>query len=164
MAEQIAADTTNSIPLNGSATAASLPAPDPIPDDNSDKPSSYRVLEREMLFWHDKGEEIYNLILEFLKDHQNLHNRNNANLITQVAKALADHKSKAVDAAAKLAAYQLPKLQAIDINQSTTHKFVVLAPPLIPDTNKWLEAVNQAPPRQISNDAILAQLKDKSNG
>lgn len=122
--------------------AAGSPLENTVASDlTPDKPSSYKVLETEMLFWHQKGEQLYNFLIDFVKAHQNLHNRNNANLVTQITKLLADTKSKAVDAAAKLAPFQLPKLQAIDIQNKSTVRFVVAAPPLAKSNGEWLANV-----------------------
>lgn len=113
------------------------------PEAQLEKAFSYRIIKKQAQFWDERGDLLLQLIVEFLNDHTSLHKRDNADLIAKSAKALGEARVKAVDAAAKLIQFELPKLGALEVKNKNIHKFVVLAPRVCDNASQWLEMAKQ---------------------
>ena len=53
-------------------------------------------------------------------------------------KHMAEAKKLAIDCASKLAPYESPRLEAIEVKQKTVTKFVIESPTAIKDQSQWL--------------------------
>ena len=106
-------------------------------DNEEDNPNSaVAVLRTQMLFYRDQAETLCEKIIDALKA-----NNARGDLIAMMYKYANEAKKMAIDCANKLAPYESPKLQAIEVKNTTVTKFVIEAPTLATDQNSWLENV-----------------------
>ncbi len=61
-----------------------------------------------------------------------------ADLAAVMYKHMAEAKKMAIDCASKLAPYESPRLEAIEVKQKTVTKFVIESPTAIKDQSQWL--------------------------
>lgn len=155
----------NTAHINGAAqsSAAQFAASDQTTEDIADpqKSSSFVVIEKNMLFWDERGEDLLKKLLKFLDTHENKFGISAADKVARVTQALADAKQKAVDAAAKLIPFQAPKLSNIELKSKQVHRFVVQAPTPAPNAHAWLSQVNQEAKMLPSAQQIIAKNKEE---
>lgn len=121
--------------LQQQAEAASAEDPD----------TAVATLRREMLFYRDQAATLCEKIMELLKE-QNAR----GDLIAMMYKYANEAKKMTIDCANKLAPYESPKLQAIEVKQTSITKFVIEAPTLATDPSSWLSNVKSE--RKLLND------------
>ena len=108
-------------------------AQDRKPDDPPD--SAVQTLRGEMLYFRDQGQALLDAIIEEFKKIT----PQRQDLIAQLVKYKMEAKKMSIDCAAKLAPYEAPRLESIEVKQKTITKFVIEAPSAIKDTNEWLQ-------------------------
>lgn len=106
------------------------------PQDDTDPNSAVAVLRTQMLFYRDQAETLCEKIIESLKA-----NNARGDLVAMMYKYANEAKKMAIDCANKLAPYESPKLQAIEVKNTTITKFVIEAPTLATDQDSWLTNV-----------------------
>ena len=92
-----------------------------------------------MVFYEDKGLQLLSSIRKELKEHSIAR----GDLVVTMTKNLLHCKDMAIECAHKLAPYQAPKLQSIEVKKKITHKFVIQGPSVVKDANIWLKQVEQ---------------------
>ena len=106
----------------------------PDPNTLAAKDSAVQTLQSEMVFYRDQAAELIERIIEMLKSQGA-----NGLAIAMMYKHMAEAKKMAVDTAAKLAPYQSPRLQSIEVTKQTTHKYVIESPKRIDSEQDWIE-------------------------
>lgn len=104
--------------------------------DAEDPNSAVATLRNQMLFYRDQAETLCEKIIETLKQ-QNAR----GDLVAMMYKYANEAKKMAIDCANKLAPYESPKLQAIEVKNTTVTKFVIEAPTLEKNQDAWLSNV-----------------------
>lgn len=99
-----------------------------------DPDSATAVLKQQMLYHRDQAQEIIEKIISLLKQ-----NNTRGDLVAMMYKYLTECNKIVIDCAAKLAPYESPKLESIEIKKTVTNKFVIQAPTAFSDQNSWLE-------------------------
>lgn len=122
---------------------------DPVEDD--DPNSAVAVLRTQMLFYRDQAETLCEKIIETLKA-----NNARGDLVAMMYKYANEAKKMAIDCANKLAPYESPKLQAIEVKNTTITKFVIEAPTLETNQDKWLTNV-------MNEQKMLTNIKRAAN-
>jgi hypothetical protein len=100
------------------------------------------VLYDKMMFYHTKAETIANGLMNVIKSGVVAR----ADLLVALHKDMHKFNSIVIECASKLAPYQSPKLETVEVRNTNTVRFVVEAPRPINDTKKWLESTKQLPP------------------
>ena len=111
------------------------------------KRSAVDVLHDTMVFYEDKGLQLLLAIKKEIKENSS----SRGDLLVTMTKQLLHCKDMSIECAHKLAPYQAPKMQSIEIKKKITHKFVIQGPNTIKDANTWLKQVEQIqlePPRE----------------
>jgi len=108
-------------------------APQPDQASLAAKDSAVQTLQSEMVFYRDHAALLIEKIIESLKSQGA-----NGLAIAMMYKHAADAKKMCVDTAAKLAPYQSPRLQSIEVTKQTTHKYVIEAPKRIDSEQDWI--------------------------
>ena len=103
------------------------------------KRSAIEVLHDQMVFYEDKGLTLLLAIKREIKENSS----SRGDLLVSMTKNLLHCKDMAIECAHKLAPYQAPKLQSIEVKKKITHKFVIQGPDTIKDSNIWLKQVEE---------------------
>ena|SRR6185436_12880668 len=96
--------------------------------------SAVQTLRQEMIYFRDQAAVLLDTIIAELKKEPVRHD-----LIAQMVKYKMESKKMAVDCAAKLAPYEAPRLESVEIKQKTVTKYVIEAPSIMKDPNQWLD-------------------------
>ena len=99
-----------------------------------DPDSAVSTLRREMLFYRDQAQTLCEKISDLLKEQNS-----RGDLVAMMYKYANEAKKMAIDCAAKLAPYESPKLESIELKESSVVRFVIETPSLATDPNAWLE-------------------------
>lgn len=103
-------------------------------EDDTDPDSAIAVLRQQMLFYRDQAEEICEKIIEALKK-----NNSRGDLVAMMYKHLSDASKMTIDCAAKLAPYQSPRLESVEVKKTVTNRYVIQAPTAFNDQDLWLQ-------------------------
>lgn len=95
--------------------------------------SAVQTLRGEMLYFRDQAAVLLDTIIEECKNQKRM------DLVSQMVKFKMEAKKMAVDCAAKLAPYEAPRLESVEIKQKTVTKYVIEAPTAMKDPNLWLD-------------------------
>lgn len=112
-------------PLNGSYSAELKP--------DSRKPRD--VLRDTMHFYDKTAKDIITDIILRLKEENG---RGTGSELAMMYKRFHECTDIAIRCAEKLAPYEHPKLESIEVKKELTHRFVLRAPPATIDTKEWL--------------------------
>lgn len=112
------------------------------------------ILYEKMMFYNDKAYIIANGLIKVIQEGE----KARGDLLVSLSKDLHRFNDIVIDCATKLAPYQAPKLGALEVRNNTTVRFVVAAPPLEANTNKWLDKVVKEQKLLIKPDAIDAEV------
>lgn len=93
------------------------------------------VLRDTMLFYDTQAKDIIADIILRLKEEQM---RGTASELALMYKKFSECTQIAIDCASKLAPYEHPKLESIEVRKELTHRFVIRAPTVMPDEKEWL--------------------------
>ncbi len=116
-------------------------------EDHENPNSAVAVLRHEMIFYRDQAATLCEKIMELLKEQNS-----RGDLIAMMYKYANEAKKMTIDCANKLAPYESPKLQAIEVKETRVTKFVIEAPTLATNPASWLENVK-------SEKKLLSDLK-----
>lgn len=128
--------------------------------DNPD--TAVATLRREMLFYRDQATTLCEKIMELLKEQNS-----RGDLIAMMYKYCNEAKKMTIDCANKLAPYESPKLQAIEVKETSVTRFVIEAPTLATNPQSWLDNVKSEKRllNDMRNNADEAQiLESDTNG
>lgn len=100
------------------------------PTDNA----AVTTLRDQMIFYRDQAEELCFRIMEALKS-----SGARPDLMAVMYKHMTEARKTAIDCAAKLAPYESPRLESIEVNKKTVIQHVIKAPTAISNTDDWLE-------------------------
>lgn len=92
-----------------------------------------------MIFYDEKGRKLFLDIREYLAKHED----KRGDLLAKMAKLMSECKAIAIECASKLAPYQSPKLESIEVNKKVTHRYVIQAPHQISNADDWLKSINK---------------------
>ncbi len=95
---------------------------------------SLAALRKQLVFYDTKAEEICLMIMEEIKKQGG-----RTDLMTVMYKHMTEARKMAIDTASKLAPYENPRLESIEVNKRTVTKFVIEAPSAIKNTDEWLD-------------------------
>lgn len=104
----------------------------------------YRAIDKlyeKMMFYDTAAVVMGNKICKLLE-------RSDKSLGIELAgmyKTMGGFNNIVIDCAAKLAPYQTPKLQTVEVNKKIEHRFVIRAPLQSPNTANWLKAIEASP-------------------
>lgn len=135
------------------------------------KSKAVDILYENMVFYNHKASELIVQIMEII----NTGKIARGDLLVQLTKMQNKYKELAIDCAGKLAPYQTPRLESVEVKKTTVHRFVIKAPNVITDTSKWFKAIGVpqlAPPTDtrgieapLNNHQIPdLEVIDKNNG
>lgn len=117
--------------------------------------SSVEIMREIMVFNHVKAK---NIILDILMELKKENRR--GDLIAMMYKKYTEVNTLVIDCAAKLAPYEKPRLQSIEVKSEVEHKFVLRAPTQLNSTGEWLSMVKANAPAQLQNfvhDQVIKQ-------
>ena len=97
------------------------------------------ILYDKMMFYSGKAATITNALVKFIQNNQQAR----GDLLVQLHKEMHRFNAIAIDCASKLAPYQSPKLETIEVHNKVTRRYVVVAPKSITDVKDWLAIVNR---------------------
>lgn len=95
------------------------------------------LLYEKMMFYHDKARTILTAII----DDMNQNEQTDAKIRIQAMRMLKEADEIAIDCAVKLAPFQSPKLESVEVNNKVEHRYVMRAPAQFKSTNDWAAAV-----------------------
>ena len=104
------------------------------------KRKATEILYDKMMFYHKKADDIAKFLISVIESGKMAR----GDLLAQIHKDMHRFNDIVIECASKLAPYQDAKLQNIEIKQKVTHRFVVVAPRPIANTDSWLEEVEQS--------------------
>lgn len=104
------------------------------------KRKATEVLYDKMMFYHNKADQIAKFIISVIESGKIAR----GDLLAQIHKDMHRFNDIAIECASKLAPYQSPKLESVEVKQKITHRFVVAAPKPIANTQNWLAEIEQA--------------------
>jgi hypothetical protein len=100
-----------------------------------DKRKPRDVLRDMMLFYDGQFKDIVADVILKLREEPS---KTNVSDIAAMVKAFHEAAKMALDCATKLAPYEHPKLESIEVRKELTHRFVIRAPTVMPDRVEWL--------------------------
>ena len=118
-------------PANGSAYNSDL---------KPDLRKPREVLRDLMIFYDTQAKEIITDIIFRLKECPS---RGTASELAFMYKKFSECADVAIRCAEKLAPYEHPKLESIEVKKELTHRFVLRAPPATIDTKEWLDKAQE---------------------
>lgn len=104
------------------------------------KRKATEILHDKMIFYNAKAQEIANFIISVIESGKMAR----GDLLAQIHKDMHRFNDIVIECASKLAPYQSPKLETVEVKQKITHRFVVAAPKPIANTQSWLNEINQS--------------------
>lgn len=113
------------------------------------------ILYNKMMFYNDKATIITEALIKIVQTQQQAR----GDLLIQLHRDLHKFNEITIECAAKLAPYQIPKLNSIEVRNEHVHKFVMLAPKTIQSKDKWLDAVKSE--QKLITDASFEEISDK---
>jgi hypothetical protein len=119
------------------------------------------VIALQMQWFNSEAESLLTRLIARLEEHGA-----RSEVLLNLWRELIQMRRDAVDTASKLVKFVHPSLEAVSVKQETTHHFVIQAPPIIEDAEKWLEhcrkdAATRAVATDIKIDAAIDAAKQK---
>lgn len=102
------------------------------------------VLYEQLYFYRNEANKLGMKIAEILKNEP----KARGDLLFNLYKIMMDNRKLLIDVATKLAPYEHPKLESIEVKSQVEHRYVIRAPNQIKTTGDWLKSVgreDQAP-------------------
>jgi hypothetical protein len=120
------------------------------------------VMALQMQFFNSEAEQLTQDLIAALKK-QNVR----AETLLGLYREMLQHRKDYADIAQKLAKFVHPAMESVSVKQETTHKFVVVAPPIIEDAQAWLDKCNadirsRAIKQDLDIDRMLTDAKKTS--
>lgn len=109
--------------------------------------NAVETLAENMDFYNNKAEALLLQLREQMKQ------ASRGDLAAAMTKHILHCRDMAIECAAKLAPYQNPKLQSVEVNKKVTHRFVIQAPKIIKDSSEWLRTVNESNELTVQREA-----------
>lgn len=116
------------------------------------KKSATEILYEKMIFYNRRAIKLYADIRKKLKEDSDKGEPTRGDIMAQMVKYMNAANDVCIECAAKLAPYQSPKLQSMEVNKKVTHRFVIQAPKQVEDSASWL-AQSQAPMKLLNGTA-----------
>lgn len=91
------------------------------------------LIYKTMVFYETKAETIIESLIARIRDDD----RARGDLLMKMALELRKCKELVIDCATKLAPYQTPKLESLEVKSKVEHRFVVRAPQSIKSVEEW---------------------------
>ena len=110
-----------------------------------DNRTSTEVL-REIMLFHDTKAKI--IILDIVNRLNDLE-KSRGDLLAMMYKKYSETVQIVIDCAAKLAPYEKPRLQAVEVKSTVEHRFVLRAPEQASNSNTWLQQVQSGTPIEL---------------
>lgn len=104
------------------------------------KKKATEVLYEKMVFYDKKAKELYFEIKKVLKSSDGAQR---GDILAQMTKYMQRANDICIDCASKLAPYQSPRLQSMEVKKNVTHRFVIQAPKPATDSSAWLEEADK---------------------
>lgn len=104
------------------------------------KKKATEILYEKMVFYDKKAKELYLEIKKVLKTGDA---SQRGDILAQMTKYLSKANDICIDCASKLAPYQSPRLQSMEVKKNVTHRFVIQAPKPAVDSAQWLEEADK---------------------
>ena len=95
-----------------------------------------REVLRDLMNFYDK--QAKDVIVEIISRLKECPSRGTASELAFMYKKFSECADIAIRCAEKLAPYEHPKLESIEVKKELTHRFVLRAPPATIDTKEWL--------------------------
>lgn len=111
------------------------------------------VLYQKMHAYNKEAKEILNYLIEQMK----LQNKN-APALKTLYQLMAKADDVAIDCAHKLAPYQTPKLESIEVKSKTIHQFVLRAPQSVKSVEQWMA---QTGAEKLNSELVNRKLDNK---
>lgn len=111
------------------------------------------VLYEKMVFYDNRAKKILNAIIEDMK----LEVQADAKTRLAAVKMLKDCDEIALDCAVKLAPFQTPKLESVEVNAKVENRYVMRAPVISKSEQDWMKstgAIMHEPPKVIEHKAV----------
>lgn len=105
------------------------------------KKKATEVLYEKMIFYDTKAKQLYSEIKKVLKSSDAAQR---GDILAQMTKYIQRANDICIECAAKLAPYQSPRLQSMEVKKQTTVRFVIQAPKPAQDSNSWLESASES--------------------
>lgn len=112
------------------------------------------VLREVMTFHHEKAKDIILSIITLLKKEE----KPRGDLLANMYKEYSRNTDLAVDCAAKLAPFESPKLQSMEVKNEMVHKFVMRVPAQSMSTDDWMQATGAK--RAVIEQKIAPNVED----
>lgn len=95
------------------------------------------LLYQKMMFYAEKSQTILKAIIQDMNDNPE---GGDAKLRIQAMRMLKESDELAIDCAVKLAPFQSPKLESVEVNNKVEHRYVMRAPAQFKSTDDWAKA------------------------
>lgn len=124
------------------------------------------VLYKKMLFYDVKAK----LLLEKIVEENKKSDKARGDIEVWAYKELRKCDDIVIDCAHKLAPYQSPKLESIEVKKQVEHRYVMRTPSPIKDTNEWMRVTgankidheaNKIDDRKAYEEHLKRQLQDR---
>lgn len=102
------------------------------------KRAATQVLYEKMVFYDKRAVRLYSDIRKKLKQDADNGEPSRGDIMAQMIKYMNAANDVCIECAAKLAPYQSPKLQSMEVNKKVTHRFVIQAPKQVESSQEWL--------------------------
>ena len=117
------------------------------------------ILYNKMMFYNNKASVITEALIQIVQSQQQAR----GDLLIQLHRDLHRFNDIVIDCASKLAPYQSPKKESVEVRNEYVHKFVIAAPKTIVSKDKWLDTV-KAEQKLITNNVIDADYQEIDKG
>jgi hypothetical protein len=120
------------------------------------------VLALQMQFFNEQAEQLTQELIAALRKQNT-----RAETLLGLYREMLQHRKDCADIAQKLAKFVHPVMESVSVRQETTHKFVVVAPSVIEDTQTWLDKCNadirsRAINQDLDIDRMLTDAKEQA--
>lgn len=112
------------------------------------------------MFYNNKATLISEALINWVENQQQAR----GDWLIQLNRDLHKFNEIVIECAAKLAPYQSPKLESVEVRNEHVHRFVMLAPKAIQSRDKWLESVQAEQKLITKQDIIDAEVTEVDKG
>lgn len=112
------------------------------------------VLYEKMHSYNKEAKEILNYLIEQIKQQNK-----NSPVLKQMYQLMQRADDIVIDCAHKLAPYQSPKLETIEVRNKVEHKFVLRAPKTVASVEEWAKLTGA---EKIAVDEVKAKIKEQA--
>lgn len=117
------------------------------------------ILYANMIFFNDKAVKMTIEIVEALKKSE----ISRGDKLADMHKAMIRVRELTLECASKLAPYQSPKLESVEVKKTVEHRFVLRAPTPVKNTQSWLNQVDQEAKLLPSPQKIIDRSREELN-